>query len=50
MRFQRSAVLCLLALLAIPAAAISQTMDYDRLDARLTRLAADEDMVGYRSP
>ena len=46
MRFQRSAVLCLLALLAIPAAAISQTMDYDRLDARLTRLAADEDMVG----
>ncbi|KCZ45510.1 serine hydrolase domain-containing protein [Hyphomonas pacifica] len=46
MRFQRSAVLCLLALLAIPAAARSQTMDYEHLDARLTRLAADEDIVG----
>ena len=45
MRFLRPALLCLLAATALPAA-FAQTIDYDRLDQRLTRLAADEEMVG----
>ena len=46
MRFLRSAVLCLAATIAVPAAALAQTIDYKRLDERLTRLASDEEMVG----
>ena len=49
MRFLRPALLCLLAATALPAA-FAQTIDYDRLDQRLTRLAADEDMVGKAQP
>jgi len=45
MRFLRPALLCLLAAITLPAA-FAQTIDYDRLDQRLTRLAADEEMVG----
>jgi beta-lactamase class C len=45
MRFLRPALLCLLAVIALPAA-VAQAIDYDRLDQRLTRLAAEEDMVG----
>ena len=45
MRFLRPALLCLLAATALQAT-FAQTIDYDRLDQRLTRLAADEDMVG----
>ena len=45
MRFLRPAILCLSAALAVPAA-LAQAIDYDRLDQRLTRLAADEEIVG----
>ena len=45
MRFLRPAILCLAAALAVPAA-LSQSIDYDRLDQRLTRLSADEEIVG----
>lgn len=44
MRFLRPALLCLLA--AAAPAALAQTIDYDRLDQRLTRLSAHEDIVG----
>ena len=46
MRFPRFAIPCLLAMIALPITAHAQFIDYDRLDARLTRLAADEDIVG----
>jgi beta-lactamase class C len=45
MRFLRPAILCLAAAIAIPAA-LAQAIDYDRLDQRLKRLAADEEIVG----
>ncbi|MEH6409754.1 MAG: serine hydrolase domain-containing protein [Hyphomonas sp.] len=44
MRFLRLALLCLL--VAAAPAALAQTIDYDRLDQRLTRLSAHEDIVG----
>lgn len=46
MQILRCAVLCLAAALAVPAAALAQSIDYQRLDERLTRLAADDEIVG----
>jgi beta-lactamase class C len=46
MRISRVIIPCLLAVAAFPATALAQFIDYERLDARLTRLAADEEIVG----
>lgn len=44
MRFLRPVLLCLL--VALAPAALAQTIDYGRLDQRLTRLLAHEDIIG----
>lgn len=50
MRFLRTLVICLAAVLPLPAAfapaAFAEGIDYQRLDARITRLAQDEEIVG----
>tara|TARA_R110000796_G_scaffold66967_4_gene153846 strand:+ start:142 stop:1329 length:1188 start_codon:yes stop_codon:yes gene_type:complete len=46
MRFPRFVIPCLMVLLAFPGNAVAQIIDYGRLDARLTQLAADEEIVG----
>ena len=45
MRILRTLAVCLAATLPLPAA-LAQTIDYKRLDARISRLAANEDIVG----
>ena len=45
MRFLRTLVVCLAATLPLPAA-FAQAIDYKSLDARITRLAANEEIVG----
>nr|WP_321439574.1 serine hydrolase domain-containing protein [uncultured Hyphomonas sp.] len=45
MRFLRTLAICLAATLPLPAA-FAQTIDYKRLDDRISRLAAREDIVG----
>ena len=45
MRFLRTLVVCLAAALPLPAA-LAEGIDYDRLDARITRLARNEEIVG----
>jgi len=46
MRFPRFVIPCLMVLLPFPGNAVAQIIDYGRLDARLTQLAADEEIVG----
>ena len=45
MRFLRTLIVCLAASVPMPAA-LSQTIDYKRLDERISRLAANEEIVG----
>ena len=45
MRFLRTLAICLAATLPLPAA-LAQTIDYKRLDDRISRLAAREEIVG----
>ncbi|HAE29221.1 MAG TPA: hypothetical protein DCG58_18825, partial [Hyphomonas adhaerens] len=45
MRFLRTLAVCLVATLPLPAA-FAQTIDYKRLDARISRLSAEEEIVG----
>ena len=45
MRFLRTLAVCLVATLPLPAA-FAQTIDYKRLDDRISRLAANEEIVG----
>ena len=46
MRFPHIVLASLSAILAFSAPATAQSIDYERLDARLSRLAADQDIVG----
>jgi beta-lactamase class C len=45
MRFLRTLVVCLAAALPLPAA-MAEGIDYDRLDARISKLATNEEIVG----
>merc|ERR1712137_1212007 len=46
MRFPHIVLASLSAILAFSAPATAQSIDYERLDARLSRLADDQDIVG----
>ncbi len=46
MRFPRFIIPCLLAIAGGSSSALAQAIDYDLLNQRLTRLAADEEIVG----